>query len=282
MIRLLSILILVLSIVLFPPATLALVSNNAVPGDATYPIKIGLENVVFAIFSINPATRAWFAKARSDRRFKEFSVLIAHGKKAQDSLNDLVEQTNMAAEEIKKVDDPLKRGELIAQLSESITKYDQKLTEVSESQQPKPAPLSSDLSPTPTQTPTVTSISTPASSSLPTSTSSPRPGSSVAPTKQPESSQAVKPSEMPTPPPAQTPAPPTPVETPLDSSDVEEAKKKFEEIRKRLEDEKNKVQKEELKEDKIDRKGKVMEEKREDQEKRDDGKKDKREEFNSE
>jgi len=40
-IKLLSIICLVLAIVLFPPAALALVSNNAVPGDATYPIKSG-------------------------------------------------------------------------------------------------------------------------------------------------------------------------------------------------------------------------------------------------
>ena len=43
MIKLLSIICLVLAIVLFPPAALALVSNNAVPGDATYPIKRALE-----------------------------------------------------------------------------------------------------------------------------------------------------------------------------------------------------------------------------------------------
>ena len=46
MIKLLSIICLVLAIVLFPPAALALVSNNAVPGDATYPIKSGEKNQI--------------------------------------------------------------------------------------------------------------------------------------------------------------------------------------------------------------------------------------------
>ena len=61
MIRLLSIITLILSIVLFPPASLALISNNAVPGDSIYPIKRFLEDGIYAVASITPGTKAWFS-----------------------------------------------------------------------------------------------------------------------------------------------------------------------------------------------------------------------------
>ena len=70
MIRLLSILTIILAIILFPPATLAVLSNNAVPGDAAYPIKRTLEDVIYAAASINPTSKAWFSAARSDRRYR--------------------------------------------------------------------------------------------------------------------------------------------------------------------------------------------------------------------
>lgn len=141
MVKLLGIISLILTLVLFPPAALAVVSNNAVPGDATYPIKRGLENVIYAVASLNPVTKAWFAAARSDRRFQEVTALIAQGKKASETLNELVEQTQMAASQIDKVSDPVQKAKLISQLSNSIAKYDANLSQTSASPSVQPAPL---------------------------------------------------------------------------------------------------------------------------------------------
>ena len=130
MAKILSIVILVLVVVLFPPAALALVSNNAVPGDATYPIKRGLENIIYAVASLNPNTKAMFAKARSDRRFQEITVLLTQGKQTKQTLNELVEQTQTAADQINQVSNPNDKKQLIKQLSDSIVKYDQGLSKV--------------------------------------------------------------------------------------------------------------------------------------------------------
>lgn len=128
--RLLTTLSLILALLLFPPATLALISNNAIPGDATYPIKRGLEDVIFAVASITPVSKAWFAAARSDRRFKEFSSLIAQGKDISQSLNDLVEQTDDAVKETTEVNDSTQKQQLIRKLEESVQQYDQGLSQV--------------------------------------------------------------------------------------------------------------------------------------------------------
>lgn len=209
MTRLLTILSLILALALFPPATLALISNNAVPGDTTYPVKRSLEDVIFAIASLNPVTKAWFAKARSDRRFKEFSTLVAQGKSASNTLNELVMQTEAAASEIKNINDPIRKQQLINQLSQSIDKYDQKLEEVSQ--------ISQAARPEPTQRPEVSSI--PVATPIP---AAPTPRQTVTP----------KPSVAST-------SPPTPAVNP---EETEEAKKKLEEIKKKLEEEAKRLQ----------------------------------------
>ena len=156
MTRLLSIITLVLALVLFPPAALAVVSNNAVPGDSTYPIKRGLEDVIYAVASLNPNTKALFAKARSDRRFQEITTLLTQGKDASKTLNELVEQTRAAANQIDQVSDLTQRAKLTSQLSDSITKYDQGLSQVSQLRpQASPAVQPSALTQTPAPAPSI-------------------------------------------------------------------------------------------------------------------------------
>lgn len=143
MVRLLTIITIILSIVLFPPATLAVISNDAVPGDATYPIKRFLEDGIFTIASITPVTKAWFASARSDRRFQEITVLLNRGKSIKETLSELVEQTQTASTQIDRVKDSSQKKQLINKLSTSIEKYDQGLKKVSQNKQPlvlPPAP----------------------------------------------------------------------------------------------------------------------------------------------
>ncbi len=197
MVKLLGIISLILAIVLFPPAALALISNNAVPGDSTYPIKRVLEDGIFAVASLNPVTKAWFAAARSDRRFKEYTVLVTKGKKGEETLNELVEQTQIAATQLNQVKDPVEKEKLKQQLVESIKKYDQGLSQIasnnsnrqpvsaesiqtgntqSSTPQETPQPVSSDkplASAIPTPAPTA--ISTPRSAPVPTPVPTSRP-----------------------------------------------------------------------------------------------------------
>ena len=132
MVRLLSIAVLILSIILFPPASLALVSNNAVPGDKTYMIKRGLEDIVYAIASINLSSKAWFSAARSDRRYKEFTLLLKQGKFEQNTLDEFVVQTNTAVSQLSQISDANQKKDLLADLSNSISQYDQGLIQASE------------------------------------------------------------------------------------------------------------------------------------------------------
>lgn len=164
MVRLLSIATLILVIVLSPPAALAVVSNNAVPGDATYPIKRGMEDAIYTVASLNPVTKAWFAKARSDRRFQEITVLLTQGKKASQTLDELVKQTQTAADQIDKVSDSTQKAKLINQLSDSISKYNEGLAQTSKTK-PVTAP-SVNTTPVPTLAPRSTPLVFP--SPLPT------------------------------------------------------------------------------------------------------------------
>lgn len=225
MVKLLSVISIILAIVLFPPAVLAVLSNNALPGDAVYPIKRSLENGIYAIASINPISKAWFASARSDRRFKEFSTLIAQGKKGGKSLNELVEQTTVAAEEIKKVDDPVKKQELIEQLSDSIEKYDQGLKQIAQQQTLK--------------IPVATSVT----ASTPSPTEVPKPTTKPVNSSTPEPSPILTPSSTPTYAPIPTSAPEQNQGSVGQSSNVDDAIDKLEKIKDKLKEQSEKKEK---------------------------------------
>ncbi|MBI4038904.1 hypothetical protein HY384_03005 [Candidatus Daviesbacteria bacterium] len=252
MVRIFSIIILSLSILLFPPATLAVISNNSVPGDATYPLKRGLEDMIFAVASINPTTKAWFAAARSDRRFKELGVLITRGKKVGETLNELVEQTQIAADQISQVDDQSQKEKLVQQLSQSIQKYDQALQRFSPTTSSQP----------PASQPTITVTPLPQSQNPPKLT---KPSSTAAPIPRP----SLRPISTPTPaPPELVTQPPQPTVTPApsqtvipsirpntipvphrDEEDYRKKEKEIEEARKRLEEIKNRLEEKQRKQE---------------------------------
>ncbi|MBI2017662.1 hypothetical protein HYS92_01280 [Candidatus Daviesbacteria bacterium] len=132
MVKIISTLVLILSIVLFPPAALALISNNAVPGDATYPIKRFLEDIIYNVASLNPSTKAWFAAARSDKRFEEIKILFDKGKSAVITLDELVAQTNAAVLDISKITNHAQKEQLFTQVENSIDKYKESLKQLSD------------------------------------------------------------------------------------------------------------------------------------------------------
>lgn len=213
MIKLLSTLSLILAIALSPPAALAVVSNNAVPGDLTYPIKRRLESMIYAVASLNPTAKTWFAGARSDRRYQEITILATKGKKMKQTLQDLVEQTQITADQISQVSDPAEKEKLINQLSDSIAKYDAGLAQIAGQakqssttvpQQPMPTSLALVSTPQP-------NIAQPSDSEQQSPTATPRSSTSprVTATSIPQqSTQAPQVS------PAAVPATPKPTPTP--------------------------------------------------------------------
>lgn len=207
---------------LFPPAALALVSNNAIPGDATYPIKRGLENVIYSVASINSTTKAWFAKARSDRRFQEIKILITQGKKTSETLSELVEQTQVAASQIEKIADSVEKEKFISQLSDSITKYNQGLSQISES----PASLSN---------PILSPSSVPSPAIIPTVSLKPQPLISSKPTPISNQTSTPTPNSSSSPSPSSTPSP-----SPIGQNDIDKTRDQLDKIKEKLEQQKQK------------------------------------------
>ncbi|OGE19249.1 hypothetical protein A2871_00130 [Candidatus Daviesbacteria bacterium RIFCSPHIGHO2_01_FULL_41_23] len=207
MIKLLSTLALVFAIVLFPPAVLAVVSNNAVPGDLTYPIKRGLEDIIYAAFSVNRITKTWFAGARSDRRYQEVTVLATKGGKIKQTLQDLVEQTQVTADQISQVTDPVEKEKLINQLSDSIAKYDAGLAQIAgQIKQPsatapqQPLPTSPALTSQPNAIQPSGSVSSPSDSEAQLPVATPRPVAVLPqPTATPGSSTSPRATALPQP-----------------------------------------------------------------------------------
>ncbi len=194
---------LILAVVLFPPAVLAFISNNAVPGDRTYPIKRGLETGILAVASVNPTTKAWFTSKRSERRFNEVIVLINNGQRGQNlatPLKDLVRHTSDAAIDVKKIENSIERAKKIAELKQSINKYQQELAVEKKK-------VESVVSQTPSPTPVVTPI--PAVTPTPAGTAGPSPTPGVQPTSTPRATPTPtsRVTASPTPTPTPTPAP---------------------------------------------------------------------------
>ncbi len=124
MVKLFSTILLIVTVLLGPPAALAVISNDALPGELTYPIKRKLEDGIVLVASINPISKAWFSASRSDRRFKEVNKLLAV-KSAQSSqaLAELVSQTNDAANQVSVIKETEAKQRYIDNLSKSISKY---------------------------------------------------------------------------------------------------------------------------------------------------------------
>lgn len=183
MVRIFGTVILVLMILLFPPTALALISNNAVPGDVMYPVKRGLERGILAVVSINPNTKALFTVERSNRRFTEAIVLISSSKneEAADTLDELVKYTKDAAKDVKSVPGRTEKKQLIKKLRDQIKKYDNELEKIENELVAQPEPTSvpgqpyTSPYPTPSETiPTPTTfIPRPTSGLVPSPTSRP-------------------------------------------------------------------------------------------------------------
>lgn len=139
MVKIISTVALVLMLILLPPSVAMAASNNAIPGQIMYPVKMAMEGVVLFFASLTPYSKAFFALAQNERRYKEAATLISQGTDAQKSLDALLEQTKKSAENIEQLNDDKQKVALIKDLSDSIDKYSEGLKEAGdnfESSQP--------------------------------------------------------------------------------------------------------------------------------------------------
>lgn len=170
----------ILAIVLLIPTGAVLASQDAIPGDATYPLKRSLENIILTVASISPSTRAMFKSNLSKRRFKEAIALIQRGdERSTQSLAELVAQTRAAADALNQIQDSNLKKQYSQNLAKQIDEYKSKLQaqEVKKSLEPTftPTPLPTkdgyNASPTPEHLPSLS----PTASPLPTPIARPTP-----------------------------------------------------------------------------------------------------------
>jgi hypothetical protein len=135
--------------VLTPLTFVGLFSQNSIPGDILYPVKIGIENAGSVIFSFTPESHASYSTSLTTRRFEEAQQLIV-AKSDTQGLQTLVTQTEKAQESLTKVQNVEQKKAIEEKLVKSIDTYQEKLTALQKTVDPQY------IAPTPTQTPTPT------------------------------------------------------------------------------------------------------------------------------
>lgn len=128
MVRIISLILVILMIVLFPPAALAYISQDAIPGDSTYPIKRTLEKGILFLSAITPQTKALFSVSASKTRTREIKKLLNKGDNAYDTLKELIAQNDVALQEIRLVSNAKQQQEYLASLADTLKQNNQELT----------------------------------------------------------------------------------------------------------------------------------------------------------
>lgn len=185
---------------LAPFTVVVLISQNAVPGDAFYPLKRRLEDVVLVAASAHPATRVAFRTSLTKRRFGEAETLLL-ARLDTEGLDNFVEEVQAARNEAENITDPVKKEELVKQLDTSLTEYTQRLTTV---RQQVASRTQTHQQPSSAETPQTQPIPTTRIEQVPQATNTPVPlptnvPSLEAPTPQPTMPEAA-PTAVPTPP----------------------------------------------------------------------------------
>ncbi|MDO8269792.1 MAG: DUF5667 domain-containing protein [Candidatus Levybacteria bacterium] len=115
-------------IFLSPMTLLGLFSQNSIPGEILYPIKLGIEKTGSLVFAFTPESHASYNTALTERRFEEAQALIIQNSNTT-GLTDLVEQTQKTALSTSKVEDPQQKKLIEEKLIRNITQYQQSLTQ---------------------------------------------------------------------------------------------------------------------------------------------------------
>lgn len=132
---------------LSPLTLIGVLSQNSIPGDILYPVKLGIENVGLLVFSLTPESNASYNTSLSDNRFDEAQKLIVTHSDTT-GLATLVAQTEKAQESISKVTDEKQKKVIEDKLLASINSYQEQLTQVQKNVDPSYVPPPS---PSPTQ-----------------------------------------------------------------------------------------------------------------------------------
>lgn len=167
-----------------PITVLIFLSQDSVPGDLFYPVKRGLENVVLAAASVNPATRVAFRTNLTETRFKEAQSLVLSKSNAS-GLSTFVDEVQGAQLEVTNLASDTERKTAEEKLIGKIEEYQSGLStlQAKTEQNIPPAPTPIPPSPTPTTAPSPTPrIVSNQSQSSPTSIPTPAPTVNVVPT----------------------------------------------------------------------------------------------------
>lgn len=114
----------------FAPFTvLILLSQNTLPGDFLYPVKIGLENMILVAASVSPSTKVAFRTDLTQRRFTEAQqLLVSKGDTA--AYNSFVSEVASAQQDLSALSNPKDKLESSDKLIAKIEQYQQQLTQV--------------------------------------------------------------------------------------------------------------------------------------------------------
>ncbi len=146
---------------LLPLTVLIFLSQDSIPGDFFYPVKRGMENVILAAASVNPATRAAFTTDLTAARFKEAQSLVI-SKSNISGLSTFVDEVQAAQLEVTNLKNDTERKTLEEKLTVKIEEYQNGLSALSAkteqniiayNPQENILPTSTPIPPTPTMTP---------------------------------------------------------------------------------------------------------------------------------
>lgn len=165
-----------------PFTVLVLLSQDSVPGDLFYPVKRGLENVVLAAASVNPATRVAFRTNLTETRFKEAQSLVL-SKSNTSGLSSFIDEVQGTQLEVTNLSSDTERKTAEEKLISKIEEYQNGLS-ILQAKTEQNIPLTPTSIP-PSPTPTAISSPTPriiSNQSFPQPSSTPIPTITIAPT----------------------------------------------------------------------------------------------------
>lgn len=114
---------------LLPFTVLVLLSQNSLPGSFFYPVKRGMENVILAAASLNPATSVAFRTDLTKRRFSEAQTLLLT-KLDTTGLRGFVAEVYAMETQLATVRDPQEKARLQEKIDVALAQYQDQLQTV--------------------------------------------------------------------------------------------------------------------------------------------------------
>lgn len=182
-------------IALTPATLIGLLSQNSIPGQILYPVKITIEHAGLLVFAFTPEANASYNSQLTQRRFDEATTLLTQNSNTE-GLTALVNQAEKTADSTSKIENTEQKQEAKEKLIQDITEYQKHLTDVQQSVKPEyipPTPTPTSIpSPTPTLSPPIQNKTQtePINKVFKTSTSTPSPTTIPVPTVPPNTPES--------------------------------------------------------------------------------------------